>query len=253
MGPITITLVAILGVLLFMVLKKLFQRPAAAPPAAPQQDLASLTVAEARVGDSISIPGAGSNFSDLDLTVDRRSRYEAGEKQWFELSGLAGEKRVTLEVREEDELEVRAFSDGMKLSLEDLGLSEDDLAQMDQRQNTADNFEFDGKAWYYRLSKEMGVFREGQTQGAGFYGWEFIEEGGGRFLSIRKREGEPFSAGVAVKLNPADIAIFRPAYGVRHEPTWARILSCFSELPDCCRPVSGVRQPAAPVAGGNQR
>jgi len=215
MGPITVTLLVVLGVLLLMVLKKLFERPAApattpAPPA-PQQDLANLTVADARVGDNISIPGAGDNFSDLDFTVDHSTRYEAGEKQWFDVSGKHAERRVTLEVRsEDDELEVRGFLDGRKLSLEDLGLSEDDLAQMDERQNTADNFEFDGKNWFYRLSKEMGAFHDGQAQGAGFYGWEFIEETGERFLAIRKREGEPFSASVAVKLNPADIAVYRP-------------------------------------------
>lgn len=212
MGPITLTLVVILGVLLIIVLKKLFARPAApATPAVPKQDLANLTVADARVGDSISVSGAAENFSDLDFTVDRRSRYEAGEKQWFELSGMHGEGRVALEVRDEDEVEVRAFLSGLKLSLEDLGISEDDLAQMDERQNTADNFEYDGKSWYYRLSKEVGVFRDDQTQGTGFYAWEFIEDGGGRFLSIRKREGEPFAAGVAVKLNPADVSVFRPA------------------------------------------
>jgi hypothetical protein len=212
MGPITLTLVIVLGVLLIIVLKKLFERPAApVAPAVPKQDLGSLTVADAKVGDSISITGAGDNFTDLDFTVDRRTRYEAGEKQWFELSGKHGEGRVALEVRDEDEVEVRAFLAGLKLSLEDLGVSEDDLAQMDERQNTADNFEFDGKNWYYRLSKEVGIFRDGQTQGTGFYGWEFIEEGGARFLSIRKREGEPFTAGVAVKLNPADVTVFRPA------------------------------------------
>jgi len=212
MGPITLTLVVILGVLLIIVLKKLFEKPVApAAPAAPKPDLASLTIADARVGDTLSVAGAGDNFSDLDFTVDRRSRYEAGERQWFDLSGMYGERRIALEVRNDDELEVRGFVDGRKLSLEDLGLSEDDLAQMDERQNTADNFEFDGKAWYYRLSKEMGVFRDGQVQGTGFYGWEFIEEGGQRFLSIHKREGEPFTAGVAVKLNPADITVFRPA------------------------------------------
>lgn len=193
-------------------LKKLFEKPVApAALAAPKPDLASLTIADARVGDTLSVAGAGDNFSDLDFTVDRRSRYEAGERQWFDLSGMYGERRIALEVRNDDELEVRGFVDGRKLSLEDLGLSEDDLAQMDERQNTADNFEFDGKAWYYRLSKEMGVFRDGQVQGTGFYGWEFIEEGGQRFLSIHKREGEPFTAGVAVKLNPADITVFRPA------------------------------------------
>jgi hypothetical protein len=212
MGPITLTLVVVLGVLLIIVLKKLFERPAVpAAPAAPKQDLGSLTVKDAKVGDSISVAGAGENFSDLDFTVDRRTRYEAGEKQWFELSGMHGEGRVALEVRDEDEVEVRCFLAGFKLSLEDLGVSEDDLAQMDERQNTADNFDFDGKTWYYRLSKEVGVFRDGQTQGTGFYGWEFIEDGGARFLSIRKREGEPFTAGVAVKLNPADVTVFRPA------------------------------------------
>jgi len=215
MGPITVTLLVVLGALIFMVLKRLFERPAesapsSAAPAAPQPDLASLTVADARIGDNISIPGAGDNFSDVEFTVDHSNRYEAGERQWFDVSGKHGERRVVLEVRDEDdELEVRGFLDGRKLSLEDLGLSEDDLAQMDQRQNTADNFEFDGKNWYYRLSKEMGVFHDGQTQGAGFYGWEFIEETGQRYLAIRKREGEPFTASVAVKLNPADIAVFR--------------------------------------------
>jgi len=215
MGPITVTLLVVLGALLFMVLKRLFERPAApaassAPPP-PKPDLASLTVADARIGDNISIPGAGDNFSDLDFTVDHSNRYEAGEKKWFDLSGKHAERRVIVEVHnEDDELDVRGFLDGRKLSLEDLGVSEDDLAQMDQRQNTADNFEFDGKNWYYRLSKEIGAFHDGQAQGAGFYGWEFIEETGQRYLSIRKREGEPFSASVAVKLNPADITVYRP-------------------------------------------
>jgi len=211
MGPITVTLLIILGALLFMVLKKLFERPAP-PPAAPQQDLASLTVADARVGDNISVSGAGDNMSDLDFTVDHSNRFEAGEKQWFDLSGPYGGRRVVLEVRNDDnDLDVRGYLDGRKLTLEDLGLSEDDLAQIDERQNTADNFEYDGKNWYYLLSKEMGVFHDGQTQGSGFYGWEFIEETGNRYLAIRKREGEPFSAGLAVKLNPADITVFRPA------------------------------------------
>jgi hypothetical protein len=211
MGPITLTLLVVLGGLLFMILKKLFERPAApVAPAAPRQDLASLTVADARVGDNISIPGAGDSFADLDFTVDHSNQYEAGERKWFDVSGKHGEIRVSLEVRsEDDELDVRGFLDGKKLTIEDLGLSEDDLAQIDQRQNTADNFEFDGKNWYYLLSKEVGVFHDGQQQGAGFYGWEFREETGMRYMSVRKKEGEPFSASVAVKLNPADITVYR--------------------------------------------
>ena len=111
---------------------------------------------------------------------------------------------------EDDELDVRGFLDGRKLSLEDLGLSEDDLAQIDQRQNTADNFEFDGKNWYYRLSKEVGVFHDGQTQGAGFYGWEFIEETGGalpvhpqaRRRTVQRRRGRETESGGHHRLPP---------------------------------------------------
>ncbi len=100
-----------------------------------------------------------------------------------------------------------------KLTLEDLALSEDDLSEMDQRQNTADNFEYDGKMWYYRFSKEIGVFRDGQAQGTGYYLWEFREDGGGapwaRLIHIRKGEGEPFAASVATKVNPGDITVYR--------------------------------------------
>ncbi len=211
MGPITLTLVLVLGGLLFMILKKLFERqPAPATPAAPQQDLANLTAADAKIGDSISVSGAGDDYKDMNFTVDHSNRYEAGERQWFDVSGKSGERRVALEVRsEDDEVNVRGFLDGRKLTLEDLGLSEDDLAQMDERQNTADNFAFDGKNWYFLSSREVGVFHDGGAQGAGFYGWEFAEETGMRFLAVRKREGEPFSASLAVKLNPADIAVFR--------------------------------------------
>jgi hypothetical protein len=146
----------------------------------------------------------------VNFTVDHQNRYEAGERQWFDVSGKHGERRVTVEVRDkDDDLDVRGFLDGKKLTLEDLALSEDDLAQIDQRQNTADNFEYDGKNWYYLLSKEVGVFHDGQPQGTGFYGWEFMEETGQRYMSIRKREGEPFSASVAVKLNAADITLLR--------------------------------------------
>ena len=213
---ITLTLVAILGVLLVIVLMQLFKKsegpdPKGSPPATPAPDLAHLKVTDARVGDMISVSGAGDDLSDLDFTADRCAWFEAGQRRWFELSGPYRERRAALRVSTGDDVEAAVHTDPRKLTIEDLGVSEDDLAQMDERQNTADNFEFDGKMWYYRLSKEVGVFRDSQVQGTGFYGWEFIEDGGQRFLSIHKREGEPFTAGVAIKLNPADITVFRPA------------------------------------------
>ncbi len=207
---ITFTLVAFLGILLVIVLRELFKKQAqpAAAPARAKQDFANLRVTDARPGDAISVPGAGDDFSDLDFTLDRRDRWQAGERQWVELSGMYKERRIWLRVREDDEVEVTAVLRPEKLTLGDLGLSEEDLATIDERQNTEDSFEFDGKVWYYRLSREVSVSRDGHPA-QGFYYWEFREEGGDRLVSVRKGEGEPFVATVATRLNPADITVYR--------------------------------------------
>ena len=72
---ITFTLVAILGILLVIVLRELFKKQKSPQPAGPgkrPEDLANLRITDARAGDTLSIPGAGDEFSDLDFTVDRR-------------------------------------------------------------------------------------------------------------------------------------------------------------------------------------
>ena len=88
-------------------------------------------------------------------------------------------------------------------------MNEQDLTELDQRQNTGDNFEFQGKLFYYRFSKEIAMYRDGQAQPTGYYMWEFREDGGNRLLTIRKGEGEPFTASVAARVNPGDITVFR--------------------------------------------
>jgi hypothetical protein len=146
MGPITFILVATLGAMLAMVFKQLFRKDPPPPPK-PAEDLANLKITDARMGDMLSVTGAGDEFSDLEFTIDRWNQYEAGQKQWFELGGMYRERRVYLDVVDADELEVTAVLHPNKLTLEDLGLNEQDLSEMDDRQNTADNFPFDGKVW----------------------------------------------------------------------------------------------------------
>lgn len=202
---ITLTIVAILAILLVIVLKNLFRKPLPKPA----EDLANVKAADARVGDSLSAAGAGDQFADLDFTVDHRNLYDVGPRRWIELRGNYRDRRVSLYVSEGEELEVSAVLDARKQSLEELGMSEDDLAQLDQRQNTADNIEYDGKLWYYRFSKEFVLLKDTDSQGASFYGWFFREDGGNRLLLVRKTEGEPFSATISVKLNPSDITVYR--------------------------------------------
>jgi hypothetical protein len=207
----TYVVIAILVVALVLVLRQMFKKATPPPaPAKPKEDLSNVSVANARIGDTISVAGAGDEFADLDFTVDRRSRYEAGPSQSFELTGRYKERRVYIEVEDEEELNVTGFFSGKKMTVDDIGLSEEDLAAMDERQNTADFFEYDGKNWLYHFSKELVLFRDGGTiDGSRFYAWEFLEQDGTGVLSVEKWEGEPFVVAMGKKLNPADITVYR--------------------------------------------
>lgn len=210
MGPITVVLVAILGTLLVIVLMQLFKKSSPPPAAAPlAEDLANLKPQEARAGDVISISGAGDNMTDLDFTADRSTWSEAGSRRWLELSGPYKERRVTMRVDTGDEVQVSLHSTGEKVTLEELGLSEDDLAQMDERQNTGDSFGFDGKEWFYVLSREAQSARNDQPQPAGFYYWEFREQEGKGILGLRKEQSEPFSVTRYTTIPAGDVTVYR--------------------------------------------
>jgi hypothetical protein len=200
--------IGVVILLLGMVLMQLFKKQPVAASNAPVPDLANLKVTDARAGDVISISGAGDNLEDLDFTTDRSTRFTAGTRTWFELSGPYRERRAALRVGGDEEVEV-AISDPKKITLEDVGLSEDDLADLDSRQNTADNFEFDGRVWLYRLSREAFGQRNDQAQPAGFYYWEFQEQAGKDLLAIRKAEGEPFTVTRYTGIPAGNVTVYR--------------------------------------------
>lgn len=208
---ITFTLVAILGVLLVIVLMNLFKKePKPLPaPVRPVEDLANLKVTDARTGDVLSVAGAGDRMTDLDYTVDRGTRYEAGSRTWVELAGTYMNRRVHVRVGGDEEVEVYLHADARKVGLEEMGLSEDDLSQMDERQNPADSFDFDDATWMYRLSREVQAWRDNQPAPTGFYYWEFFTQDGKRLMGIRKAEGEPFTVTLSKRVNAEDVTVYR--------------------------------------------
>ena len=108
-----------------------------------------------------------------------------------------------------DDPELRCRDDPRKLTLADLGVSEDDLAEMDDRQNPADSFEFDGAIWLYRQSADASAKRDDQPQPAQFYYWEFREENGKRLLAVRKPQGEPFTVALYDGVPAGDVTVDR--------------------------------------------
>lgn len=207
----TILLLAVLGVLLGIVLMQLWKKPnaPAVQPAGP--DLANLKITDARAGDVISISGAGDNLADLDFTAEHCIRYDAGARSWFELSGPYRERRVIVRVAGDEDTEISLHSETRTLTLADLGVTEEDLAEMDERQNPEDLFDFDGKDWVYRRSREVKAWRDGAAQASAFYYWEFRESGGKRLLDLRKSEGEPFSVALYTEIPAGDVTVYRSA------------------------------------------
>jgi hypothetical protein len=206
---LTFTLVAILGILLVIVLMNLFKKTPPPAPAPPPEDLANLKVTDARAGDALSIAGAGDRMTDLDFTVEHATRMEAGSRSWAELTGPYQERRVALRVgtNSDEETEAYLHSAPGRISLDTIGLSEDDLAQIDERQNPADNFEYDNTTWMYELSREVRGWRDNQQ--LAFYYWEFRTQDRRRLVGIRKAEGEPFTLTEYTWVNPSDITVYR--------------------------------------------
>jgi hypothetical protein len=207
---LTITIEVILGICFVLVLMKLFKRdPKPVKAGVPVPDLANLKPTDARTGDVISISGAGDNMTDLDFTIDRSTWFHAGARNWFEVSGPYRERRVAMRVVNEDEIEVAIANDPRKLTIADLGVSEEDLGQMDERQNPGDTFEFDGSMWMYRQSADANSKRDDQPQQSNFYYWEFREENGKRLVAIRKPQGEPFQVTMYHGVPVPDVTIYR--------------------------------------------
>jgi hypothetical protein len=114
-----------------------------------------------------------------------------------------------MRVGNDDEIEVALHNDPRKLGMADLGLSEDDLAEIDERQNPADSFEFESRLWLFRQSADASSQRDDQPQAQHFYYWEFREQDSNRFLTIRKPQGEPFAIHVYTIVPTADVTIYR--------------------------------------------
>jgi hypothetical protein len=212
---ITITILVILGIALFAVVRAIFRTtPAAHPPlpAAPRQPNAiDLDVWDARKGDVVSINGAAEDFSDIDFPVDRRSAYESSHHRWVDLSGEFRGRRVYLEVYRHPQPDLIGILDGRKLTIGEIGVTEEQLASMDAKQDPSAFLDFEGKKWYFESSREIGYFENETGQPEGLYRWLFREQDGARLLCVEKWEGEPFDVRSARRLKPEDITMYRAA------------------------------------------
>ena len=203
-GIIIIIIIAAIICLLYLAFRK--KKPE--KRAKEQKSLADLTVVDAKIGDVLTVHGAGDEYDDLSFTVDRRNRYESSKEEAFELSGKYRNRRVYLEYCEEDELEVLLMSTPT-LTIEEVGVTEERLVEMDEKPSTANTIAYKNVTWRYESSSEISFFKDCQGPGEGFYSWEFVSDDGRQKLIVEKWVREPFEARIADKITPSDIVVYR--------------------------------------------
>ena len=182
---------------------------AAMPPAAPRVAAgAGAELWTTRVGDVISIQGAAEDFSDLDFTVDQRNAYEGANRRWIDFAGDFRGRRVYLELSRASGVEIMGLLDGRRFTLSEIGVTEDQLADLDARQDPSTVVQFEGKPWRYQSSRELAHFENEGDEPKGVYRWLFVEADGPRLLCIEKWQGEPFDVRLAQRLNHQDITVY---------------------------------------------
>ena len=173
------------------------------------KSFAELNVLDSAVGDSITIHGAGDSFQDLNFTVDRKDRYEAGGDEWFEVSGRYKGRRVFVEITDDDDIEVLVNLANTEITLGDLGMTEEDLVRVDETHDSSVSFSYNNSVWQFEWSGEIGYFKNCGGEGEGYYNWDFTEKGGSRKISIEKWEDEPFKVILSRNVNSDDVEVFR--------------------------------------------
>jgi len=215
---ITFILLAFLGLLLAVVLVAMFRTSGAnkqVAAATQARAVAATTAAlqgdawDAHIGDVVSVSAAAEDFSDLDFPVDRRSAYQTNSGRWIDLSGEFRGRRVYLEVHRHPSPLLMGLFDPRKLTIADIGLSEQQLTDFDARQDPTASIQFANKSWHYQSSREIGYFENESGAGEGLYRWLFEEQGGARLICVEKWEGEPFDVRVAVILKHEDVTVYR--------------------------------------------
>ena len=208
---ITATLLAILGAALAAVLWAMFRLPnkrLQGPPPPTEVD-----PWDAKPGDVVSISAGAEDFSDLDFPVDRRSSYQSSTHRWVDLSGDFRGARVYLEVYRHPQPDLIGILSARKLTLADIGATEDSLGDIDSRQDPQTFVEFEGKHWQWESSREIRYFENDLGNGEGLYRWLFREPGGSRLLCVEKWEDEPFEIRIARRLNPPDVTVYPATKG----------------------------------------
>ena len=162
------------------------------------------SIRSVRIGDVVFIPGLWETGEDGYLIVDRITKLESEYGESFELTGVDGERRASIEWSDHDELHISAVLQQRPMGLSAIGLDYDTLVAWDEYKSLENSVEYDGHRYFYRNSYEV-LYESGDDK---FWLWEFVredEEGG---VSVVAWEGLPFEVYVATYISPHVVTVY---------------------------------------------
>ena len=197
----------------------LFSKRRKTPDLLPGNSPSNRGIRDVRVGDEVAIRGLTEGYGDEYVHVERRdnfiieqvNRYESVSSRWYELVGVADDKRFWIEWADEGELVITATRDRKPMGLASVGLTEEMLVRMDEDHSIDNSFDHDGGTYYYRNSQEAQYFQDNKGEGEGFYLWDFVCHEKRRTLSIVKWEGVPFQVFKSEMVLPENITVYKGA------------------------------------------
>ena len=178
--------------------------PGPKPGETPQDD----SIRSAGVGDVVVISGFSPTFDDAYFIVESKSRLESAFGKSYELAAVDGDRKVSIEWSEGDDLAISVTEYGETIALSDIGADHDTLVRWDDDKSTENLVEYQGQRYYYKNSYEVLYFKDEGSEGEGFYMWDFGSEDEERGVSVVKWEGMPFEVYASVAVSPHVVRVY---------------------------------------------
>lgn len=185
--------------------KKMFGKKKKSSGTAPLDD----SIRTAVVGDVIVIPGFSPTFEDAYFIVESKNRLESAYGNTFEIIGVDDDRRVSMEWSDDDDSSIAVTDHDNAMGLSVIGIEEDTLSQWDDIKSIENFVEFGGENYYYRNSHEVYYYKDGTSEGEGFWIWDFGNEDDERGVSVVKWEGMPFEVYTSVSLSSHIVRVYQ--------------------------------------------
>ena len=167
------------------------------------------TIMSVRVGDVVVISGFSPTLEDAYVITEKVNRYESPVGKWYDLVGSDGDRRMTIEWSDDNDLSIFVSMQEAPMGLSGIGLTEDELVRMDKEQSIDSYIDYEGERYFYGNSYEVLRFEDRGDEDEGFYLWEFFTRERERTISVVKWEGMPFEVYSSEALSPNRVSVYK--------------------------------------------